>query len=255
MMLAAWWAWIEARRRLSSGWIDKMLVVGLLCLALSGAAVVTQVGGTQATAVNIAPDSFAHPYGEAGQLPRRPGDPAVSPTVPATSSTAPTPTAPPPCPAPSTLRRPGIPPKSPIVIEIKKLGVDAQVEQAGLDHHGDMQVPVNACDVAWYKPGPVPGAAGDAVIDGHLDWTSGPSVFWNLHQLRRGDEIDIIQAGGGVVRFIVSRLRTVAHTTFQTGLFASTGPPMLSLYTCAGSWEPWARTYSERLIVDAVLVR
>jgi sortase (surface protein transpeptidase) len=150
---------------------------------------------------------------------------------------------------------PGLPAKLPVFIVIKRLGIDAKVEQAGLDHHGDMQVPASACDVAWFKSGPVPGAPGDAVIDGHLDWTSGPSVFWNLHQLRRGDEIDILQAGGTQIRFIVLRLRDVPQGTFKTGLFATTGAPTLSLYTCAGTWDYGAQTYSERLIVDATLAR
>ena len=41
-------------------------------------------------------------------------------------------------------------------------------------------VPSKPTDVAWYKPGPAPGEAGDAVIDGHLDWTTGRAVFWDL---------------------------------------------------------------------------
>jgi len=30
---------------------------------------------------------------------------------------------------------------------------------------------------------------------------------------------------------------------------------MLTLYTCAGVWEPFAETYSERLFVEAVPLR
>jgi Sortase domain len=233
------------------GGLDKLLVVGVVCMAASSVAVITQLGAAPATALSIPADEFAQPYDtDPGFL----HHPARAQPTPANVVVVVSPAAtPPPCPAPSHSRIRALPAKTPIVIVIKKLGVDAKVEQAGLDHHGDMQVPVNACDVAWFKPGPVPGAPGDAVLDGHLDWTSGPSVFWNLHQLKRGDEIDILQAGGAQLRFIVSRLRDVPHGTFQTGLFATTGPPTLSLYTCAGTWDYRAQTYSQRLIVDATI--
>jgi hypothetical protein len=235
--------------RLRVSQLDKLLVVGLVCMVASSVAVITQLGGTHATALSIPSDEFAQPYETDPSFPHHL---ARAQPTPSTVVVAPTAT-PPPCPPPSHSRIRSLPANTPIVIVIKKLHVDAKIEQAGLDHHHDMQVPLSACDVAWFKPGPVPGASGDAVIDGHLDWTSGPSVFWNLHQLKRGDEIDIIQAGGTKLRFIVSRLRDVPHGTFQTGLFATTGPPTLSLYTCAGVWDYGAQTYSQRLIVDATL--
>jgi Sortase domain len=238
------------------GWLDRMLVVGLLCVAVSGAAVITQLGGTRAAALTIPPqDVFAKPYAGTLKSSASTSTPRPSPAVVSARTTpAPTPhPTPPPCPAPTYQKRAGLPSTSPIIVVIKKLGIDAPVEQAGVDRHGNMQVPVNPCDVAWFKTGPAPGAAGDAVLDGHLDWTSGPSVFWNLNKLKRGDEIDVLRAGGTRVRFIVSGLRYIAHTTVDNGLFSSTGPPMLSLYTCAGTWDARAQTYTQRLIVDAAL--
>jgi hypothetical protein len=160
------------------------------------------------------------------------------------------------CPAPSVKRRRGVPAQWPIVIQIPSIGIDAAIELAGVDHHGDMQVPVNPCDVAWYKLGPAPGASGDAVIDGHLDWwTDGPAVFWKLDEVRPGAEIDVIDAGGAKVRFKVTKLLRLRRSSEPAGLFTTTGASMLSLYTCAGVWEPGAETYSERLYVDAVPVR
>jgi Sortase domain len=160
------------------------------------------------------------------------------------------------CPAPSTKRRRGVPASWPIVIQIPSIGVDAAVELAGVDRHGDMQVPVNPCDVAWYKLGATPGAAGDAVIDGHLDWwTDGPAVFAKLDSVRPGAEIDIIDAGGAKLRFKVTTLVRLRRSGEPAGLFTTTGAPMLSLYTCAGVWEPGAETYSERLFVNAVPIR
>jgi sortase (surface protein transpeptidase) len=106
------------------------------------------------------------------------------------------------------------------------------------------------------KLGPVPGAAGDAVIDGHLDWwTDGPAVFWKLNEIRPGAEIDIIDAGGAKLQFKVTTLNSLHRSGEPAGMFTTTGTPMLTLYTCAGVWEPFAETYSERLFVEAVPLR
>ena len=242
-----------AGRAGSLGWAERLVAVGLLCVIGSAVAAVTQVGGgTHAAAVVLPADMVARPYAAAGvHGPDDPGTASPSTASPAAAS----PSAPPPCPPPNPARRPGVPAKWPLVLVIPRIGVDAQVEQAVLDRHGHMQVPADQCDVAWYRPGAVPGGPGDAVIDGHLDWTTGDSVFWNLHLLHRGDEIDVLQNGGTRLRFSVSRVVLLPHATVQTGLFSTTGPSMLSLYTCAGVWQPWADTYSERLVVDAIPVR
>ena len=242
-----------ARRTGRLGWPERLVAVGLACVIGSAVAAVTQVGGgTHAAAVVLPADMLARPYAAEGMhRPDDPGTPSQSRPGPAAAS----PSAAPACPPPSTGRHRGVPANWPLVLVIPRIGVDAQVEQAALDHHGHMQVPADQCDVAWYRLGAVPGGQGDAVIDGHLDWTTGDSVFWNLHLLHRGDQVDILENGGARLRFSVTRVLLLPHATVQTGLFSTAGPSTLSLYTCAGSWEPWADTYSERLVVDAIPVR
>jgi hypothetical protein len=181
----------------------------------------------------------------------------IEPAIPAPVATpSPTPSPSLVCPTPTYTKRRGIPSHWPILVQIPSIGVDAPVELAGVDRHGDMQVPVNPCDVAWFKLGPSPGSAGNAVIDGHLDWwTDGPAVFWKLARIRPGAEIDIIEASGAKVRFTVTTRVALRRTDEPSGLFTTTGPATLTLYTCAGVWEPWADTYSQRLFVDAVQLR
>jgi hypothetical protein len=199
--------------------------------------------------------AFAQPYSALTAAPH--GGAAATSAPTAAPVATPTPTPHLVCPAPNTSRRRGVPASWPIAIQIPSIGVDAAVELAGVDKHGDMQVPVNPCDVAWYKLGPVPGAAaGDAVIDGHLDWwTDGPAVFWKLNTIKTGAQIVIIEAGGAKLRFKVTTLDSLRRPGEPTGLFTTTGTPMLTLYTCAGVWEPGAETYSKRLFVGAVPLR
>ena len=199
--------------------------------------------------------AFAQPYGNAvPDMAPHTGAVGTAPATPRPAATT-TPTPSLVCPAPKVTRRRGVPSSWPIVIQIPSIKVDAAVELAGVDHHGDMQVPVNPCDVAWYKLGSAPGAAGDAVVDGHLDWwNDGPAVFWKLDLVKRGAEIDIIDAGGAKVRFKVTALVRLSRSGEPASMFTATGAPMLTLYTCAGVWDPGAETYSQRLFVEAVLV-
>jgi sortase (surface protein transpeptidase) len=115
---------------------------------------------------------------------------------------------------------------------------------------GTPSVPAN---VGWYSSGVAPGDAGDALIDGHLNWTSGPAVFWRLGQLRVGDPLTVVRADGTRVRFIVDSTSVVPYTASEDSLFTATGPPSISLITCAGAWDQQHATYLQRLLVHASL--
>jgi LPXTG-site transpeptidase (sortase) family protein len=156
-------------------------------------------------------------------------------------------------PAPVTVTPTPVPRHLPGRLTIPRIQVDAPIESVAVDRNGNMDVPSKPTNVAWYAPGPAPGEQGDAVIDGHLDWTTGPAVFWNLAKLRAGDEIDVTSQDGRLLRFRVTDLQSVAYNSHPTGLFAPTGPSRLSLITCAGAWDAGTRNYAQRLIVNASL--
>jgi sortase (surface protein transpeptidase) len=167
--------------------------------------------------------------------------------------------------APSQSAAPSDPPAQPAApsppvrhvparLVIASIGVNATVEAVARDPHNNMGVPSVASHVAWYSPGPAPGEAGDAVIDGHLDWTTGPAVFWNLAKLHAGDEIQVVAQDGAVQHFKVTNAVRVPYTSPPAGLFATNGTAHLSLITCAGSWDKGRQTYQQRLVVDAAPV-
>ncbi|HLH68118.1 MAG TPA: class F sortase [Candidatus Dormibacteraeota bacterium] len=140
----------------------------------------------------------------------------------------------------------------PAQLVIPKIGVRANVEEVGTDGHGDMGVPKDWHDVAWYAPGVVPGQPGDAVMAGHLDWYGGvKAVFWSLAQLQPGDMVRVVTKDGLTLDFQVSDREKVPYTAHPAGLFATSGPPQLSLITCTGTWDTAKSVYLERLIVNA----
>jgi len=136
---------------------------------------------------------------------------------------------------------------------IPAIGVDAAVEPVGLDAQGRMAAPARTTDVGWYRLGAAPGDAGDAVIDGHLDWWNGPAVFWRLDRLRAGDRVAVVRADGTEVDFVVDASRTVPYDASLQDLFTEVGPPTLTLITCAGAWDAGRATYLQRLVVHASL--
>jgi hypothetical protein len=136
---------------------------------------------------------------------------------------------------------------------VPAIGVDAQVEAVGLDAQGRMATPSGAASVAWYQPGPTPGEVGDAVIAGHLDWTTGPAVFWRLGTLRPGAAVTVVRANGSQAHFIVDGTSMMSYNAPTDGLFTRDGPPSLTLITCAGAWDRQRGTYLQRLVVHAAL--
>lgn len=142
----------------------------------------------------------------------------------------------------------------PATLVIPALHVRAAVETVGTDAQGRMAAPSQPDRVAWFDQGPAPGDAGDALIDGHLDWTSGPAVFWLLGRLRAGDEVDVLRTDGSQARFQVDATSTVRYDARMEQLFARTGPPAISLITCTGSWDRQRGTYLDRLLVHATLI-
>jgi len=107
--------------------------------------------------------------------------------------------------------------------------------------------------VAWYQPGVTPGDAGDALFDGHLDWWTGPAVFWHLANLRVGDQVDVVHADGSQLVFKVDSTSTYPWNSRPDSLFTTTGPPSISLVTCSGTWDRQRQTYLSRLVVHATL--
>jgi sortase (surface protein transpeptidase) len=139
----------------------------------------------------------------------------------------------------------------PVSIQIPAIGVGARVVAVGLGRNGSMEVP--AVDLAgWYEPGPRPGAAGPAVIVGHVDSRRGPAVFFRLGRLRRGDRIVVGRARAGAVSFVVERVERVPKRELPTTrIWNDTRRPVLRLITCGGSFDRSTGHYRDNVVVYA----
>ncbi len=138
----------------------------------------------------------------------------------------------------------------PKTLTIDSLKVKANVEQVGLDKKGAMGTPKDEQQVGWYKFGPRPGDVGNAVIDGHTDTKTGPAVFYQLHELKKGDTVKIKDESGRNLVFRVKKLVEYGHLDAPLEkIFGASDQRNLNLITCIGTYDENEGTYDNRLVV------
>ncbi len=144
---------------------------------------------------------------------------------------------------------------APIGLRIDELDVDAPIDPYGVDQRtGQMDVPDNVTDVAWYKFGPSPGDAGSAVLAAHVDLAgSGPGVFFDLGSLEEGARVVVVYEDGTEASF-----RVIARATYDKDelpldvIFSREGPAVLTLVTCGGGFNRNIARYDSNVVVYAV---
>lgn len=142
----------------------------------------------------------------------------------------------------------------PAHLRIPLLGIEAPVEQVGVNARGAMASPSTFGSIAWYKGGAKPGEMGNAVLAGHLNNAAGTAgVFEELRKLSVGDTIEIRDQEGKTLRYIVREMSVYPEETApREKIFAGdTLVSRLVLVTCNGAWDHEVRSYDKRLVVFA----
>ena len=146
---------------------------------------------------------------------------------------------------------------APVRLEIPRIGVATGLLRLGRDTDGTVEVPEGPrkWDTAgWYAGGTRPGDPGSAVILGHVDSKSGPAVFYRLRELRPGDRVEVVRAGGSRASFTVDRVERYPKRRFPTDdVYYPTLTPRLRLVTCGGEFDRAARSYRDNVIAFASL--
>lgn len=201
---------------------------------------------------------------------------AGDPTSPATASSSapgttapasPTPSARAPSPTPSRSpvafaagetrfgQRPAPDGVDPERIRIPAIGVDADVDDLGLNDDGSIEVPEAFEDTGWWTYSPRPGRVGASAILGHVDSATGPAVFFRLSELQPGDEIHVDGADGRTVTFAVQAIEQHPKASFPSRrVLGATPEPTLRLITCGGAFDSNAGSHLDNVIVFADLV-
>lgn len=143
----------------------------------------------------------------------------------------------------------------PASLEIPSLGVKAKIQYVLTDQRGDIGIPTNFSDVAWYEKSSIPGNSGVSIISGHLDNGLGMSgVFKNLSELKTGDDVFVSYKDGSKKNFKVYSAEILDRSYSENSVIKNVNgnKPVLSLITCEGKWLSGEKTYENRLVVYAV---
>ncbi|MEU3721811.1 class F sortase [Streptomyces sp. NPDC031705] len=154
--------------------------------------------------------------------------------------------------------RPPLSGAMPARVHVPALGVRAPVIARGLDAQGAIEPPPYELPgtVGWWGAGPAPGAAGAALLVGHVDTKSKPAVFYGLSSLKPGQKIRVVRADGTVAEFTVEDVRVYERAGFDP--HRAYGPRVagraeLRLVTCGGTYDKAAGQYSANVVVSAYL--
>lgn len=143
------------------------------------------------------------------------------------------------------------PTAAPVQILIPALNVHRPVERVGVSRSMVINLPVNFWNAGWYDGSPIPGAPGDAVIEGHAGYPGQPLIFGRLSNLRSGDQIVVLLADKSRRLFLVTSMTRIPGGVAPPGFAEIGGPPRLTLITCTGSFDANIMSYDKRLVVEA----
>ncbi len=147
---------------------------------------------------------------------------------------------------------------APRLLEIDAIGVRAAIKPRGLDAAGGVAPPPldTPRAVGWYAAGPTPGAAGAAVLVGHVDTRTDPAVFHDLSTVEPGARARVTREDGSTAEFTVDDVEVVDHSDFDPRQVYGPNSPdtaELRLITCGGSYDPEQGGYSANVVVSAHL--
>lgn len=142
----------------------------------------------------------------------------------------------------------------PTRLQIPAIGVDTGLIPLGLTEDGALEVPPSGFPAGWYTGAPTPGELGPAIIVGHVDW-NGPAVFFELHSLAVGAEVDVTREDGSVATFAVTEMSEFAKADFPTALvYGGIDYAGLRLITCGGTFNHKTGHYEDNMVVFSSLV-
>ncbi len=153
-----------------------------------------------------------------------------------------------------------LPASAPVTLTVPAIGVKSRLLHLGQAADGSLEVPGPGPQynrAAWYRYSPTPGSLGPAVIAGHVDSAAdGPSVFFRLGSLHRGDTILVTRSDGSEAVFAVDEVRRFHKKAFPSQLvYGNTDHAALRLITCGGTFDRASGNYLDNIVVLASLFR
>jgi hypothetical protein len=152
---------------------------------------------------------------------------------------------------------PVLDPSRPVHIAIPSIKVDAPVGRVGLAADGSIAVPPlqRHNEAGWFDQGPTPGQFGPAILVGHADTRTGPSIFHDVTKLRPGARVEVTRRDRSVAVFEVNSVERFSKARLPASrVYSDFSRPGLRLITCGGQWKGGSIGYADNIVVFASLV-
>ena len=144
------------------------------------------------------------------------------------------------------------------LLVVPSVGINAHMENVGIDSAGNMDVPPHLAYVGWYEYGTQIGDVGSAVIAGHVDNGLGfPAVFFKLKQLKVGDDVFVTANRTDQLHFVVTDVSNYPLVTAPSDSIFNdkSGDRIIRLITCDKVMRSdGTYGYDNRIVVTAKLV-
>ncbi|WP_336922205.1 class F sortase [Aquipuribacter sp. SD81] len=238
-------------------------VLGVLLVLGGGTAVVAGLSGRDAAAPP------AVPVGGVSATPAPTASaPSPTPTAPAATGAAAgdgaqgralaAPPSATPSPEPSTSSPAPVaaaPVAAPVAVRVPAAAISSELLHLGLQDDGTLEVPEGPDfdTAAWFDGSPRPGEVGPAVLLGHVSSAArGPSVFYELGDLRPGDRVEVDRADGTTAAFEVYEVQQFPKEGFPTlQVYGNTPGPELRLITCGGTIAESTGHFEDNVVIFA----
>ncbi|WP_411102115.1 class F sortase [Streptomyces sp. cmx-4-9] len=143
-------------------------------------------------------------------------------------------------------------------VDVPSIGIQAPVVARSLDGDGAIEPPPDdrPGTVGWWGAGTQPGAAGAALMVGHVDTQSKPAVFYGLSSAQPGEKVRVVRADGSVAEFTIEDVRVYERKGFDPHKAYGQrvkGRAELRLVTCGGRYDKAAKEYTANVVVSAYL--
>jgi len=143
---------------------------------------------------------------------------------------------------------------APLSIRFDDVRIDDPIISVGLTDDGELEVP-GETEVGWWEGGSSPGLPGATVLAAHVSWNGTIGPFNRLGNAELGEQLEL-DTGDGFVRTyqVVERALYDKDSLPAERIWRTTGPEMLVLITCGGSFNPSIHRYRQNIVVYAVPV-
>ena len=137
---------------------------------------------------------------------------------------------------------------------ISKAGIDAPFVTLGvIAATNTMDSPKDKDHVGYYDFSPPATYGGNTVLSGHVDWYTGETgVFWNLKNLTKGDDLNIVMSDDKIARYKISDTQLYDDQDAPVDQIIGPTPiESVTMITCEGVFDRNAAEYNKRRVVRA----